>query len=59
MNSTALGEAVISILTLPDRGQSIGQRGVEYCYQHLDVRADVERLVAIYSSLYQPRGNNS
>lgn len=52
-DAAAFAEAVVSILTLPDQGRSIGQRGVDYCYQHFDVRHDVENLSSIYASLHQ------
>jgi glycosyltransferase involved in cell wall biosynthesis len=58
-DAAAFAEGVISILTLPDRGRSMGQRGVDYCYQHLGVVEDVENLMSIYATLHQHKGRDS
>jgi glycosyltransferase involved in cell wall biosynthesis len=51
-DSAAFASAVISIISLPDGGQAMGQRGVEYCYRHLDILQEVETLTSTYASLH-------
>ena len=50
--SISLAAAVIRILSLPDRGRSLGALASEYARQHLDVRSSVSLLTSCYQGLY-------
>jgi glycosyltransferase involved in cell wall biosynthesis len=57
-DADAFAEGVLSILTLSDQGQSMGQRGIDYCYQHLGVNEDIKGLMSTYDSLRRQRGRD-
>jgi glycosyltransferase involved in cell wall biosynthesis len=52
-DSGALAEAASRILSLPDRGRSLGERGAEYARAHLDFQHLISMLVDVYSNLHQ------
>jgi glycosyltransferase involved in cell wall biosynthesis len=52
-DAEALAEAAIKILSLPDRGRSLGERGANYCRAHLDFQQLVSILVAVYTELHR------
>jgi glycosyltransferase involved in cell wall biosynthesis len=54
-DAAALAEAARHILSLPDRGRSMGQRGASYCQAHLDFQGLISMLVAVYSELHRGR----
>lgn len=47
----AMGDAAQAVLGLPDRGRSMGERGVAYSKKNLDVREAVEKFMAAYEGL--------
>jgi glycosyltransferase involved in cell wall biosynthesis len=55
-DAPAFAAAVVSILTLPDRGQAMGRRGIDYCYEHLDIKREVETCTSTYASLAKGLG---
>jgi glycosyltransferase involved in cell wall biosynthesis len=54
-DSEALAVAAINILSLPDRGRSLGERGADYCRAHLDFQQLISMLVGVYTDLHQNR----
>lgn len=54
-DSEALAEAASRILSLPDRGRSLGERGARYARAHLDFQQLISMLVDVYSKLHLSR----
>jgi glycosyltransferase involved in cell wall biosynthesis len=54
-NSEALARAGAEILSMPDRGRSLGARGLEYARRHLDIRRTIADYSAAYVSLASRR----
>ncbi len=52
-DSAALAEAVAHIMTLPDGGRTMGEFGVKYCQEHLDVQQTVSLFSSVYASLHE------
>ncbi len=52
-DAAAIASAVQGVLLLPDRGRSMGERGVEYSRMHLDVQSLVSLLLSVYLDLHQ------
>ncbi|MGB7923974.1 MAG: glycosyltransferase [Pyrinomonadaceae bacterium] len=50
-DAEALGAATAAILTLPDGGRSLGQRGAIYCREHLDLQQSIRILSSAYAEL--------
>ncbi len=50
-NVLALATAVERILRLPDRGARLGEKGAEYCRQHLDIEQTIVELNDLYVDL--------
>ena len=50
-DAVALAAATCEILSLPDRGSSMGARGVDYCNTHLGIQKLVDDLLSVYSQL--------
>lgn len=50
-NSHALGERAADILSLSDRGRSLGSRGLEYARDHLDIHRAIDDYTAGYLSV--------
>jgi glycosyltransferase involved in cell wall biosynthesis len=48
----ALAAGAADLLTSPDRGRTLGERGATYAAAHLDIRDGVEMLTAVCEQLY-------
>ncbi|GJL60478.1 MAG: hypothetical protein NPIRA03_33350 [Nitrospirales bacterium] len=46
-----LSAAIAQILTLPDHGRELGNRGIEFCQANLDIRLGIEDITAVYKNL--------
>lgn len=51
MNVSALAAAVIQILSLPDRGQAMGNSGIDYCRVRLNLRNQVDQIASVYAAM--------
>jgi len=47
----ALSAAVAQILTLPDHGREMGNRGIEFSQTHFDIRQAIEDVTTVYKNL--------
>jgi len=54
-DAAALAAATCSILSLPDLGRTMGQRGVAYCNSTLGIQKSVDAFLSIYTALHQKR----
>jgi len=51
-----MGAAVIDVLTSPDRGMALGERGCLYAFRHLGVDRTIADLTRIYEDLARGQG---
>jgi glycosyltransferase involved in cell wall biosynthesis len=51
-NAVELAAAAADLLTSPDRGRSLGERGASYAATHLDISDGVEMLTSVCEQLY-------
>jgi glycosyltransferase involved in cell wall biosynthesis len=54
-DAAALAAATCRILSLPDLGRTMGQRGVAYCNSTLGIQKSVEAFLSVYTALHQKR----
>jgi glycosyltransferase involved in cell wall biosynthesis len=50
-DAAALAAATCQILSTPDRGASLGARGVDYCKAHMGIQKHVDDLMSLYTRL--------
>ena len=50
-DAAALAAATCHILSTPDRGASLGARGVDYCKAHMGIQKHVDDLISLYTRL--------
>ena len=50
-DAAALATTTVQILSTPDRGASMGRRGIDYCNAHLGIQRHVDDLLAVYAQL--------
>jgi glycosyltransferase involved in cell wall biosynthesis len=53
-DSEALAAVAAEILSMPDRGRSLGARGLEYARRHLDIRGTIADFTSAYVRLATP-----
>jgi glycosyltransferase involved in cell wall biosynthesis len=51
-DAAELAAATADVLTSPDRGRSLGERGASYAAEHLDIRDGIEMLTSVCERLY-------
>ncbi len=52
-DAQSIATAVADIISLPDQGRAMGQRGAEYCRAHLDIQLLVNKLENIYCEVLE------